>query len=117
MVTLLLAASLVGTNCNQVVIRQPSSLVVQQQTPGFFFLVGSELRTAALVENYLRTNPEYREFLEWKAQQGGDQPDPQPAAPTVKAMCSKCHSGDEPKGGHTRSLSSEVPGKLVACKR
>ncbi len=118
MVDAFLALCLLGTNCNtpQVLVQQPTPLVVQQ--PGFFFLVGSEIRAAALVENHLRNDPLYQEFLKWRAEQQGDNSSGQGAsatAPTVRALCSKCHSGEEPKAGLTIDGDTPMTAELITA--
>jgi hypothetical protein len=86
--------------------------------PQFFYFVGQPVRIAALVEAELRSDPEYRLFLEYKEQQsefaeflkkdGSAKPASKESrgsvglrdsAPVVVRRCASCHSGAAPEGG------------------
>jgi hypothetical protein len=86
--------------------------------PQFFYFVGQPVRIAALVEAELRSDPEYRRFLDFKERQrefeeflksqagakpareapGGSVDRPSTAAAVVR-RCASCHGGTAPEGG------------------
>lgn len=85
------------------VVVQQAPVVVQPQV---LYLVGADLRIAAAIQQQLQADPQYQQFLQWKSSQvgtaaGGSPPQVPISAPTVRAVCGRCHSGPEPKDGLT----------------
>jgi hypothetical protein len=102
------------SNCLQQQTISYSSRVQSYQqayvAPQVMYFVGAPLRVQSLVEHQQRTDPDYQEFLEFKAWKAGSQQQnqlrqeqlpPPPEAPsglTVREACSKCHGKATPEG-------------------
>lgn len=109
MITLILTAVLGSCSIHQqaVVARQYVAPVQSQ----VLYFVGAPLRVQSMVEHAKRTDPDYTEFLEFKAWKAGRNAQQQPQAMTaeevpppnpepqshVRQHCAKCHSGDTPR--------------------
>lgn len=89
--------------------------VVQQ-----YYFVGAPIRAEAIVEAEMKSDPEYQDFLDFKAWKAGKQAPPAvpdgalaAKATVIDARCIRCHSGPEPKGGHDFTTISPDELKLI----
>lgn len=88
--------------------QQQRVIVQPQQTyANVYYFVGAPLRQAAVAEKTLRDDPQYQEFLRFKAWQESQKQQTQ-AAPVetlprvsspITVHCGRCHGGTAPKGG------------------
>lgn len=109
---------LLGNRCvfhKQAVVQQVITPQVYYGAPQVSYFVGQEVRVEALVQQALRTDPDYQafqQFRQWQAltDQGATAPpapagqvsksDSNPApAPLLAARCASCHGGATPKAG------------------
>lgn len=102
---LVLSMCLTGSHCKvvqrQVVVPQ---YAVAAQT---YYFVGAPLRVESLVQQQLRADGDYQEFLEFKAWKAGKvssqvlNQEATPAQPmtAVKHHCARCHGKADPDGG------------------
>lgn len=107
-------------NCHVQHVQQQAVIVQPAQV---YYFVGQQVRSQALVQHQLRSDPDYAEFLEfkkWKAAQGntGAAVDANatgsPAAPSpVTTFCARCHSGAAPKGGFYLDGTSSVSADTI----
>jgi mono/diheme cytochrome c family protein len=93
-----------------------------------FYFVGAPIRAAAIVEAEKRSDPDYQEFLQFKAlreewgafQAWQAQTVPEGALAqqqsAFKQSCVRCHSGDEPKGGLDLTQAPLSPATVKAIK-
>ena len=105
--------------CNRCGLRKcafvKQAVVVHPQVyygaPQVSYFVGQEVRVEALVQQALRTNPDYeafQKFRQWQSLTNGtappagqvsnSEPSSEPA-PILAAKCAQCHSGATPKAG------------------
>lgn len=112
MITLILTAVLGSCVNQQAVVAQ--QYVAPVQAAQVLYFVGAPLRVQSMVEHAKRTDPDYTEFLEFKAWKAGKAqaqqqsqamtaegemvppPNPEPIS-HVRQHCAKCHSGDTPR--------------------
>jgi cytochrome c553 len=107
MVALLVAAAAVGSTCLQPqVIHRQSYAVQSYVAPQVLYFVGQPIRVQSLVEQQKRSDPDYQEFLEFKAWKAGarsaanqQQSAEPPFSVSVKSACAQCHGKAEPDGG------------------
>lgn len=87
---------------------QQRQVVIQPQPTyaNVYYFVGAPLRQAAVAEKTLRDDPQYQEFLRFKAWQESQAQANQasnertaPSSSPIAAHCGRCHGGASPKGG------------------
>jgi hypothetical protein len=121
----LILAAACGSVCQQsVVVRQKAVYAVPYVAPAqVFYFVGSQIRSEAIVQKQMQEDPEYQEFLEfraWKqrqAQTAAEAP-PEPVQQNaVQRQCASCHGSAEPKGSYyldgTSGMSAEAITKAI----
>lgn len=68
-----------------------------------YYMVGSAVRAEAIVQQQLNQDPDYKDFLAfkaWKQQQAAaEQPQAMEEQNAVQQHCAMCHGTAEPKGG------------------
>lgn len=119
----LLCATLVAGSCFQSQVSHVSYGHVKSYSqayvaPQVLYFVGQPIRVQSLIEQQKRSDPDYQEFLEFKAWKAGaatqrqsqqqqekhhgveGTPPPEPTAgATVRNVCAKCHGKATPAGG------------------
>ena len=116
MITQLILTAVLGScvNHQQAVVAQQYVAPVQSQV---LYFVGAPLRVQSMVEHAKRTDPDYTEFLEFKAWKAGKAqaqqqpqamtaegemvppPNPEPVS-LVQQHCAKCHGTATPEAGY-----------------
>lgn len=103
--SLIMAAACGGGVCQPYIARQ--KVVVPYVAPyvaplNVMYFVGAAVRSEAIVQKQLQADPDYKEFLEFKAwkQQAAAEAVTEPVQQNaVQMFCAKCHGTAEPKGG------------------